>query len=58
MKRVILLCLIGMAALDTRAATNNPPQLVQPFSAVLWTTTTLHSPAGKPFTFMRRIVGA
>jgi len=56
MKRVVLLCLIGMAALDTRAATSNPPQPVQPFSAVLWTTTTLHSPAGKTFTFMRRTV--
>jgi hypothetical protein len=56
MKRVFLLCLIGMAALDTRAATSNPPHPLQPFSAVVWTTTTLHSPAGKPFTFMRRTV--
>ncbi len=56
MKRVLLLCLIGMAALDTHAASGNPPQSVQAFSAVLWTTTTLHSPLGKPFTFMRRTV--
>jgi hypothetical protein len=56
MKRVFLLCLIGMAALDTRAATSNPTHPVQPFSAVVWMTTTLHSPAGKPFTFMRRTV--
>jgi hypothetical protein len=56
MKRFFLFCLIGMTALDTRAATSNSPQPVQPFSAVLWTTTTLHSPAGKPFTFMRRTV--
>ena len=56
MKRVLLLCLIGMAALDAHAASGNPPQSVQAFSAVLWTTTTLHSPLGKPFTFMRRTV--
>ncbi|MGD0941844.1 MAG: hypothetical protein ABR905_19275 [Terracidiphilus sp.] len=56
MKRVLLLCLIGMAAVDTHAATSNPPQPVQAFSAVLWTTTTLHSPAGKPSTFMQRTV--
>lgn len=56
MKRFVLLCLVGMAALDTRAATSKPPQPIQPFSAVLWTTTTLHSPAGKAFIFMRRTV--
>ncbi len=56
MKRVLLLCLIGMAALDTQAATGDPPQPVQPFSAVLWTTTTLNSPAGKPSTFTQRTV--
>ncbi len=56
MKRVLLLCLIGMAALDTFAATNNPPQPVQAFSAVIWTTTTLHSPAGKASTFVQRTV--
>jgi hypothetical protein len=56
MKQVLLLCLIGIAALDIHAATGNPPQPVQPFTAVLWTTTTLHSPAGKPSVFMRRTV--
>ena len=56
MKRVLLLCVIGMAALDTRAATGNPPQAVQPFSAVVWTTTTLHPPSGKPSTFTQRTV--
>jgi hypothetical protein len=56
MKRALLLCVIAMAALDTYAATSNPPQPVQPFTAVVWTTTTLHSRAGKPFTFMRRTV--
>jgi len=56
MKRVLLLCLIGMAALDSRAATSKPPQPVQAFSAVIWTTTTLHSPAGKSSTFMQRTV--
>jgi hypothetical protein len=55
MKRV-LLCLIGMAALDTHAATSNPPQPVQAYTAVVWTTTTLRSPAGKPSTFMQRTV--
>jgi hypothetical protein len=58
MKRVLLLCVIGMATLDTRAATGNPPQAVQPFSAVTWTTTTLHPPSGKPSTFTRRTVYA
>ena len=56
MKRVLLLCLIGMAAPNNRAATSNPPQPVQPFSAVSWTTTTLHSPSGKPSTFTQRTV--
>jgi hypothetical protein len=56
MKRVLLLCLIGMATVDTHAATSNPPQPIQGFSAVLWTTTTLHSPAGKPSTFVQRTV--
>jgi hypothetical protein len=56
MKRVLLLCVIGMAALDTRAATGNPPQAVQPFSAVSWTITTLHSPSGKRSTFTQRTV--
>src|ERR1700689_400599 len=56
MKGVLLLCLIGMAALNPRAATSTPPQPVQAFSAVIWTTTTLHSPAGKPSTFMQRSV--
>jgi hypothetical protein len=56
MKRVLLLCLIGMAALDIRAATSNPPQPVEAFTAVVWKTTTLHSPAGKPSTFMERTV--
>jgi hypothetical protein len=56
MKRVLLLCLIGMAVLDTRAATSNTPQPVQAFSAVVWTTTTLHSPAGKSSIFMQRTV--
>jgi hypothetical protein len=56
MKRFFLLCLLGMAALDLRAATSNPPQPVQPFTAVVWTTTTLHSPAGKASIFMRRTV--
>ena len=55
MKRV-LFCLIGMAALDTQAAVGQTSQPIQPFSAVVWTTTTLHSPAGKPTTFMQRTV--
>ncbi len=56
MKRVTLLCLIGMATIDARAAMSNLPQPVQAFSAVVWKTTTLHSAAGKPTTFMQRTV--
>jgi hypothetical protein len=56
MKRALFLCVIGMAALNTHAATINPPQSVQPFTAVVWTTKTLHSPAGKSFIFMQRTV--
>ena len=56
MKRALFLCVIGMAALNTHAATINPPQSVQPFTAVVWTTKTLHSPAGKSFIFVQRTV--
>jgi hypothetical protein len=56
MKRVFLLCLISMASLAAHAAQSNPPQAVQPFSAVFWTTTTLHSPSGTASTFMQRTV--
>jgi hypothetical protein len=56
MKRVLLLCLVSMTVPDTHAATSSPPQAVQPYSAVIWTTTMLHSPAGKSFTFTRRTV--
>jgi len=56
MTRILLFCLIWIAALDGHAATSNPPQPVQPFNAVLWTTTTLHSRAGKASVFMQRTV--
>jgi hypothetical protein len=56
MKRILLLCLICVTALAAHADTSNPPQPVQAFSAVIWTTTTLHSPGGKLSTFMQRTV--
>lgn len=56
MKRVPLLCLIGIAVFGLHADASNPPQPVQPFSAVFWTRTTLHSRAGNPSTFMQRTV--
>lgn len=56
MKRVFLLCVVGMASLNTHATTIDPPQPVQPFNAVIWTTKTLHSPSGKPFIFMQRTI--
>ena len=57
--RILGVCfalILTMAVLDIRAATGNPPQAVQPFSAISWMTTTLHSPSGKPFTFTQRTV--
>jgi hypothetical protein len=54
MKRTLFLSVIGMATFYTHASASNPAQSVQPFTAVVWTTKTLHSPAGKPFTFMQR----
>ena len=56
MKQVLLLCLICLNVLPAQVTTTSRPQSVQPFTAVLWTTTTLHSPAGKALVFMRRTV--
>lgn len=55
MKLVLILCLMAVTA-DIHAVTSNPPKPLQPFTAVFWTTTTLHSPTGKSSTFMRRTV--
>ena len=56
MKLLLLLCLIMVDSGSARAAAGSPPDQVQAFSAVVWTTTTLHSRLGKPTTFMQRTV--
>ncbi len=56
MKQVLLLFLVSMIALDTHTATSQTPQPIQPFTAVVWTTTTLHSPSGKSSVFLQRTV--
>lgn len=55
MKR-LLLCLIGVAVFSLRSVAGSAPQAFQPFTAVFWTTTTLHSQSGKAFIFTRRTV--
>ncbi len=56
MKRIVVFCLIGVATLDAWGAMSNLQQPAKAFSAVVWKTTTLHSPAGKTTTFMQRTV--
>ncbi len=57
MKRLISFCLLSIAGADAHATASKAPQQPAPaFTAVIWTTTTLHSPSGKAFNFMRRTV--
>ncbi len=56
MKPALLLCLTCVAALASQAARSQLSQPVQPFTAVVWTTTTQHASSGKASTFMQRTV--